>query len=245
MAREQLYKNYAKYYDKIYEKFDHKNESEFIRWAVDKHNASKGNQLLDVACGTGRHAYYLKNDYKILGVDINPEMLSIAHKKVPEAQFIDGDMKNLDLKQKFDVIICMFSAMNYNTTLEELKTTLKNFYDHLSKGGVLIFDYGINQENWIDGLVSVDTVVDEGFKLARLCQSHLDDGIFNADFVFLLKENGKLDFDIDQHKLGVFRMEDVIGLMEKTGFKNFIYSDFTHDEWDVTSGDRPVFVGVK
>ena len=139
----------------------------------------------------------------------------------------------------------MFSAMNYNTTLEELETTLKNFYNHLNKGGVLIFDYGINQENWIEGLVSMDTVVDEGFKLARICQSHLDEGIFDADFVFLINENGKLDFDIDQHKLGVFRIEDVIYLMEKTGFINFIYADFTQNEWDVTSGDKLVFVGVK
>lgn len=245
MTREQLYKSYAKYYDKIYEKFDHKMESEFIKWVVDKHKVSAGNNLLDVACGTGRHASYLKNYYEIMGVDINPDMLKIAREKVPDAEFIEGDMKNLYLKRKFDVVICMFSAMNYNTTLEELNVTFKNFYDHLKSGGTLIFDLGINQENWIEGLVSVDTVVDEGFKLARICQSHLDDGIFNADFVFLIKENGKLDFDIDQHKLGVFRIEDVVDLMNKTGFTNFIYSDFTHDEWNVTSGDRPVFVGVK
>lgn len=245
MARELLYKNYAKYYDKIYEKFDQEEESEFIRWAVDRHKTSEGKKLLDVACGTGRHAYYLKNHYEIVGVDINPEMLEIAREKVPEADFIAGDMKNLDLKQKFDIIICMFSAMNYNTTLEELNVAFKNFYDHLNSGGVLIFDFGINQENWIEGLVSVDTVVDKGLKLARICQSHLDDGIFNADFVFLIKEDGKLDFEIDQHKLGVFHIEDVFRLMQNTGFKNFIYADFTHDEWDITSGDRPVFVGVK
>jgi ubiquinone/menaquinone biosynthesis C-methylase UbiE len=63
---EQIYKKFAGYYDKIYEKLDHKKESEFIKWAVNKHNDSENNMLLDIACGTGRHAYFLKDDFKIL-----------------------------------------------------------------------------------------------------------------------------------------------------------------------------------
>lgn len=245
MTEEQLYKKFAKYYDQIYEKIDLHKECEFIDWAVAQHKTSTGNKLLDVACGTGRHTGILKNRFKIMGVDLNPEMLRIARNKVEDVEFTEGNMKTLDLKEEFDVIICMFSAMNYNTTLDELGVTLKNFYDHLNEGGILIFDLGINQENWIEGLVSVDTVVDEKFKLARICQSHLEDGIFNANFVFLIKEDGKMDFDIDQHKLGVFPIEDVINVMGKTGFENFIYADFTRKNWDVLSGDRPVFVGLK
>ncbi len=245
MTKEQLYKKFAGYYDKIYEKLDHKKESDFIKWAVDKYKTSKGNELLDVACGTGRHAYFLKNEFKIMGVDISSEMLKIARKKLPDIYFTNEDMKKLDLGQKFDVIICMFSAMNYNTTLEELERTLNSFYNHLREGGVLIFDLGLNKENWIEGLVSVDTVVDENLELARICQSHLENGIFNSSFVFLVKENGNLDFAIDEHTLGVFEMEKVINLMKDTGFDVFIYSDFNEEEWRIGTGERPVFIGVK
>lgn len=245
MTEEQLYKKFARYYDKIYQNLDHEKECDFIKWAVDNHKTSTENNLMDVACGTGRHVQFLKEDFKIVGVDINPEMLRIAREKLPDVEFIEGDMKKLDVNHEFDVLICMFSAMNYNTTPEELKTTLKNFYTHLKKGGVLIFDLGINKENWIEGLVSVDSVVDDGVKLARICQSHLEDGIFNANFIFLTKENGKVDFDIDQHELGVFGIETVWEIMENIGFTNFIYEDFTSHKWEVTSGDRPVFVGVK
>ena len=141
-------------------------------------------------------------------------------------------MKKLDIGERFDVIICMFSAVNYNTTLGELKITLTNFYNHLKKGGILIFDLGLNLDNWIEGLVSVDTIVDEKLKIAVLCQSHLDNGIFNADFVYLIKENGKFDFDIDQHELGVFGIENVVELMDDIGFENFIYAEFTSESWD-------------
>ncbi len=245
MTEEQLYRKFARYYDRLYEKIDLHKEVDFIKWAVKDHKTSTGNKLLDMACGTGRHAQLLKDSFEVLGVDVNPEMLKIAREKLPDINFIQGNMKELDLEEKFDVVICMFSAMNYNTTLEEFKRTLKNFYTHLNEGGVLIFDYGINQENWIEGLVSVDTVVEDDLKLARICQSQLEDGIFQANFVFLIKEDGKLDFDIDEHKLGVLGIEEVVESMAEAGFESFIYSDFTEEEWSVVSGERPILVGVK
>lgn len=245
MTEERLYHDFARYYDLLYEKFDHLKESEFIKWAAEEHKSSPGNKLLDVACGTGRHAGVLKDDFDITGVDINPEMLKIAREKLPDIHLIEGDMKKLDLGEKFDVVICMFSAMNYNTTLEEFKGTLKNFYNHLNPGGTLIFDYGINKENWIEGLVSVDTAVDGDLKLARICQSRLENGIFHADFVFLVKEKGILDFDVDEHKLGVLGIEEVVGSLAYAGFESYIYSEFTSKKWDVLSGERPIFVGVK
>ena len=245
MTEEQLYKKYAQYYDRIYEKISQQKECDFIKWAVRKHKTSAGIGLLDVACGTGRHAEILKDNFEVQGVDINPEMLKIAREKLPDQKFSTGDMKTLDLDQEFDVVICMFSAMNYNTSLKELEKTLKNFHNHLKPGGVLIFDYGINKENWIEGLVSVDTVVDNNLKLARICQSRLEDGIFNADFVFLIKEDGKLNFDIDQHKLGVFGVNEMNNSMNEIGFNTFIYSEFTEKEWNILSGERPIFLGVK
>jgi len=245
MTKEQLYKKFAKYYDKIYEKMDYQKEAEFIKWAVKIYKNSQDNELLDVACGTGGHAQFLKDDFKITGFDISDEMLEIARKKYPDIPFINGDMKKLDLDSKFDVLICMFSAINYNTTLEELKITLSNFYNHLKEGGVLVFDMGLNKENWIEGIVSVDTVVDKNFKLARIWQSHLEEDVFNSSFVFLVKEDGKLDFDIDEHKLGVFGMEDTVNLLKKIGFEIFISSEFKDEEWHLGTGERPVFVGVK
>lgn len=245
MTKEQLYKRFARYYDLIYANLNHEKESDFIKWSVDKHKTSQGNKLLDVACGTGRHVKLLNNNFNVVGVDINPAMLKIAREKVPNVDFLIGDMKKLNLNYSFDILICLFSAINYNTTLEELEITLINFNNHLQPGGVLIFDLGLNIENWIEGLVSVDTVVDKNLKLVRICQSHLEDGIFNSSFVFFIKENGKLDFDIDQHELGVFGIEDVVKLLEKLGFSYHIYADFTSASWEITSGERPVFVGVK
>jgi ubiquinone/menaquinone biosynthesis C-methylase UbiE len=245
LGEKELYKKFAGYYDRIYENVDYRKEAEFIKWAIETHKECEGKKLLDVACGTGTHASILAQDFQILGVDISKEMLNIAREKVPDVSFIPGDMKELDLGETFDAVICMFSAIHYNTTYSELENTLQNFYNHLKEGGVVIFDFGLNKDNWIEGLVSVDTVVEENLKLARICQSHLEGTLFDANFVFLVKENGKLDFDIDQHKLGVFEIEKTIGIMQKIGFETSIYADFSKKGWDIMAGERPVFVGVK
>ena len=49
------------------------------------------------------------------------EMLEIARKKLPETELIQGDMKQMNLEREFDVIICLFSAINYNPNLTELE----------------------------------------------------------------------------------------------------------------------------
>jgi SAM-dependent methyltransferase len=201
--------------------------------------------MLDMACGTGNHALKLQDEFQITGVDINPEMLKIARIKVPNVDFIQGDMKKLDLDNGFDLIICLFSAISYKTSYNELESTLEKFQAHLKPGGFLIFDMGLNQENWIEGLVSVDTVVKGDLKLARICQSHLEDGIFNANFVFLVKENDVVDFDIDHHKLGIFKIVKVKKIMKKLGLRTFIYSDFTFRKWVKGSLERPIFVVIK
>jgi ubiquinone/menaquinone biosynthesis C-methylase UbiE len=50
--------------------------------------------LLDVGCGTGAFFHRLKGDHigvvHMLGVDISPNMLAVAAKKVPAACFLEG-----------------------------------------------------------------------------------------------------------------------------------------------------------
>jgi ubiquinone/menaquinone biosynthesis C-methylase UbiE len=98
MTEEQLYRKFARYYDRIYEKIDLQIEGDFIKWAVERHKTSAGNKLLDMACGTGRHTQLLRDGFDILGVDINPEMLKIFREKLPDNNFIQGDMKELRFK---------------------------------------------------------------------------------------------------------------------------------------------------
>lgn len=245
MAEQELYRKFARYYDLIYQWMDYEGEAAFIEKMVKLHQLSPGNDLLDVACGTGNHSQYLTDSFQVVGLDINPEMMEIAQEKVPEMELIHGNMQEMNLEMDFDVIICLFSAINYNTSLNDLSETLKRFYDHLKSGGVLIFDLGFCTENWDEGRVFVDAVAEGDLQLARISQSRLRDGVFNANFVFLVKEDGVMDFEVDQHDIGVFPTPEVCNILDNLGFKFHIYGDYEDISWEENSGKRPVFVCVK
>ena len=247
MTEEQLYKKYAKYYDKIYSEKDYESEAEFIKWAVHKHKTSSGNNLLDVACGTGNHVQFLKDQFSIVGLDINPEMLKIAKKKNAKVKFIKGDMKNLDLDKsnKFDVIICMFAAIAYNLNYEELENTLKSFNTYLKPGGVLIFDLHIHEDYWLGDRVWVDTVVEKDFQVARISPSPKKKDVLDLNLILFVKDKGKIDFNIDHHQLGLFNVGKIIKVMKDSGFDPRIYAGFTKKPWNKKMKSPVVFIGIK
>jgi SAM-dependent methyltransferase len=245
MGEQQLYQKFAQYYDLIYQWKDYAGEVEFIKKVVERHKDSNVNHLLEVACGTGNHTQELVKSYNVTAVDLNSNMLDIARDKLPDVEFILQDMKQLNLGRKFDIIVCLFSSINYHADIGSLERTLKLFYSHLNPSGLLIFDLGISLDNWDEGRISLDTVVEDDLQIARICQSRLKSGVFNADFVFLVKKNGKVDFDIDQHQIGVFSTKKVKGLLEDCGFSSWIYDGFFDLPWDKESGEGPVFVCVK
>lgn len=79
--------------------------------------------LLDVACGPGNITNYLINrntSFKLLGVDLSPEMLDIARVKNPLSKFQLLDMRSIKmLPEKYDGIICGF-GMPYLSKEEAL-----------------------------------------------------------------------------------------------------------------------------
>src|SRR6266496_3531226 len=83
-----------KYYDDIYSSMgkDYAVEANKLHELIQKHKCTDGNTLLDVACGTGRHAGLLSKNYEVMGTGLNADMLKVARKKHPEIHFIQSDM---------------------------------------------------------------------------------------------------------------------------------------------------------
>jgi len=87
-------------------------EQPIVRSFIDTIPAGRA---LDAACGTGRHTEYLcARGFDTTGVDLTPEMLAIARRKVPAAQFIAGDVSSLEFPDAtFDVAVCALALEHY------------------------------------------------------------------------------------------------------------------------------------
>lgn len=245
MPKEQLYKKYAKFYDKVYSKKKYDEEVVFIKSIVRTFKV-KGINLIDMACGTGTHAkIFAENGFKVTGVDVNSEMVKIAKTKAKNATFLKGSMQSFKSKEKFDVATCLFTAINYNKNISDLKNTIKNFYNLLSKGGIVIFDLGVikGQKEKKNGIF-IDTYTENDLQIARISQwnqSKDNPDIRNANFLMLIKDKGKIDFEIDEHELGIFSVEEIKSIMRNVGFAVKIYDNYTLKKYTKKS-KRPIFV---
>jgi SAM-dependent methyltransferase len=243
---EYLYKKYAKYYDLIYASKGYDEETKFIKEMIRKHSI-KGRELLEVGCGTGNHAVILqKSGFRITGIDLNEEMLSVARKKTNKIKFAQGDMRSFRLNKKFDILLCLFSTIHYNQSTDELKKTLQNFHSHLRKGGLLIFDMGFNEERWDEKKGrTLEDYRGKDMDLVRFDKSTREGkfGLFHMAYI-LFKDN-KFNFGSEVHKLRIFKTPEVKRILENVGFDAEIYSGYTKKRWDAKSQNYVVFAAVK
>lgn len=104
---EALFDNYAETYDQ--ESFTQGTigEVDFIEQEI---NFDKSKRILDIGCGTGRHAIELaKRGYHVVGVDLSESQLNRAKEKAKAAgvhvDFIQKDARELDFENEFELVI--------------------------------------------------------------------------------------------------------------------------------------------
>jgi ubiquinone/menaquinone biosynthesis C-methylase UbiE len=150
-----MYKTYAVCYDQFYRMKEYAKESEFLNRLLSKYQVNK---VLDVGCGTGTHLSHLaRYGYKCEGLDLNEDMLAVAKKK-HKGTFHLADMRNFNLKRKYDAIVAMFGVFNHNLDIDDGLKTLVQLKNHLQPNGILALDLYQPQQKSGEKLDSSDEV---------------------------------------------------------------------------------------
>ena len=102
-------------------------------------------RILDLACGSGRHAVALaKEGHEVIGLDLSSQMISAAQVCAQEnnvqVRFYVANMEkaNTTVKGPFDLILCLGNSLALLPSLESLQKTLKGMHRLLSKSGYFI-----------------------------------------------------------------------------------------------------------
>ncbi|MBS0359592.1 MAG: class I SAM-dependent methyltransferase [Proteobacteria bacterium] len=239
MKKQPIYKKMAAYYDLIYSWKNYKKEVSKIKQLIKKYKKSSGYDLLETACGTGKHAQYLKDSFSITAIDMSQEMLTIARKNVKGVTFKKADMMTFNLPKKFDVILCLFSSIGYVKTYAHLKKTLQNFSNHLKKGGIVIIEPWLNKSTYIPGMPDMQTYSDTHIKIARLSAAKVKGNVSIIDLHYLIAEKNKdIQYYVERHEMGMFEIDRTLKLMEAAGLKaKFIKNGLMKD--------RGLYIGIK
>ncbi len=91
---------------------------------------------LDAACGTGRYAEILAGrGHRVIGVDSSPDMLARARTKVPQGEFLLGDLTELPVADaEVDLVVCALAL----THVPALEPVMAEFARVLRPGGHLV-----------------------------------------------------------------------------------------------------------
>ena len=139
---EKLFENYAHKYDNECFVQGTVGECDFIEQEIGR---DKSLRIIDIGCGTGRHAIELaKRGYNVTGVDLSENQINRAKEKAQEAgveiNFQTQDARNLPFDGQFDLAIMLceggFSLMETDEMNFEI---LKNATKALKGKGKLIF----------------------------------------------------------------------------------------------------------
>jgi ubiquinone/menaquinone biosynthesis C-methylase UbiE len=141
-------------------------------------------KVLDVGCGSGEPIarYFVESGYEVTGIDFVDEMLAMCKSRFPQMIWRSMDMRELDFRDQFSVVIAWDSF--FHLSPDDQRLMLPRFSRHTAAGGVLIFTSGTTEGGAIGG---------------DLCGDRLYHGSLNTDeYAQLLDRHG---YDVVLHKV--------------------------------------------
>ena len=101
--------------------------------------------VLDLACGPGRHATALaKKGFRVTGVDLSPFLLrkarGLARAGGVDVEWVQEDMRRFVRPEAFDLAINIFTAFGYFDDKRDDLKVLRNIHRSLRKGGAFVIE---------------------------------------------------------------------------------------------------------
>ncbi|MGH2674432.1 MAG: class I SAM-dependent methyltransferase [Actinomycetota bacterium] len=176
--------------------------------------------LLELGSGGGNNASHLKRHFTMTLTDLSPDMLEISRRINPACEHVEGDMRTLRLGREFDAVF-VHDAIDYMTTVEDLRAAIETAFAHLRPGGVALFvpDYVKERFEPRTSHGGNDGPASALRYLEWVWDPDPTDAAYLVDFAVLLREaDGTVRVDHDRHECGVFPRGTWLGLLEDAGF---------------------------
>lgn len=229
------YGKFAYIYDELMKDVDYFKWVKYVEEIIIK-NIRKPKKILELACGTGNFTIPIaRKGYSIVGLDISQDMLTVAKKKTIEENlnvfFIQQDMMNLNLEEKFDCVLSMCDGINYITNINDLIQVFQNVYDILEDEGVFIFD--ISSYYKIKSILGNNTFGENLDDLCYLWENYFDEenNLIDMDLTFFIREDMYYIKEEEYHTQRAYEEKEIIEKLSKVGFNDIdLYGDFTFNQ---------------
>lgn len=223
-----LYHELAQWWPLLSPPEDYEDEADFFKRLFLEAGLPPAPALLELGCGGGNNAFYLKSLFaQVTLTDLSPQMLAVSRGLNPECEHIEGDMRTLRLGRLFDAVF-IHDAIDYMTTLAELRQALETAFSHCRPGGVAVFVPDHVRETFEPSTEHGGTDGPErGLRYLEWSYDPDDsDTTYTTDYVYLLREGQQMvGVEHDQHLCGLFPRAEWLHLLAQVGFQPQIVQD--------------------
>ena len=197
-------------------------------------------RILDLGSGGGHHLHPLTAEFDATAVDLSEAMLAHSRRLNPGVVHHVGDMRSVRLGETFDAVL-IHDAISYMTAEADLRAVFTTARAHLRPGGLLIVAPDDYVETFHPPHVEHQTIRHAGTELTYVEYStDLDptDTAIETTYVFFIRQNGKLQVEVDHHVTGLFPIAAWQRLLTEAGF------DVDRVDYPVSEDGRELWLWV-
>ncbi|MFW9965634.1 MAG: class I SAM-dependent methyltransferase [Candidatus Thorarchaeota archaeon] len=207
-------------------------------------NEFKADRVLDMACGSGRHAVALGSlGFHVVGFDHSEGMIDAARKHAKNAgvmvEFHISDMQGFSFKVDgpFDVVLCLGNSLALLPSFEALQDVIEAVYEVLSPSGSFIFQVLNFEEILISGfrffpIKGGKTSVGEDVVFSRFYE-HSDRSWSTLVATSFVKKGRDWETAISTQRALHTNLNALKNILTKTGFENLeFFSDYHKNEFE-------------
>ena len=225
------------FYHILYKDRDHSEAQLFMDNLTNYLNIPEQGEILDLACGKGRHSMYLNSlGYDVTGVDLSEN--SIAYAKQFENETLHFDVHDMckPYGKTFDAVFNLFTSFGYFENDEDNLKTIKAIKADLNEYGFGVIDF--MNSNFV-----VDNLVDENVKTVEGIDFNLKRRLENGYIIKTITFNADDQNYSFEERVKALTLEDFIELFEKAGvYLLDVFGDYKLNAFHKNTSERLVMV---
>ena len=222
-----IYHMLAPFYDALNSEVDYDGYLAYIQGQFGLHMDKEPKRILDLACGTGSMTLPLaKAGYDVVGLDLSPEMLSVAQERVQRARLSRRvfltmqDMTDFDVGERVDAVVCTLDGVNHLPNTKAVSACFASVRNALKEGGLFLFD--LNSKRKFGEVYGNEAYTMEADGAYCVWQNayHPNTGV--CDFyinLFVEDEDGRYERYEDLEREKYYSLSTIQKLLKQNGFE--------------------------
>jgi SAM-dependent methyltransferase len=225
------------YYHILYKDRDYNEAGVFMTNITNYLNFPENANILDLACGRGRHSLYLsKLGYNVTGADLSEDSIAFAKQFENEQLRFEVHDMTVPFGKTFDGVFNLFTSFGYFDDEADNIKTLQAIKTNLNDNGFAVLDF-MNVDVVIPNLIPFETKEIDGitFHIKR----YFENGFIYKDISF---QHDEKDYNFTE-RVRAFTLNDFEDMFEKLDIYLLdVFGDYQLNKYYKNRSERLIMI---